>query len=194
MTGFHFFLAVLAVMGAARVAELGLARRYSRRAGERGEAVQPEPIFPFMVLLHTLPFWMGPLEVVVLRRPFLPWLAALSSAALVGAAAVRIWTLITLGQMWNVRLVRPSRVVSTGPYAFVRHPNYAIVIVELLFLPLVHTAVVTAATVTVLDALVLWRRISAEEAMLRSVPGYLEAMGGKPRIVPRLVAARGDRP
>jgi methyltransferase len=181
---FLFFLGVLAAFGAGRLAELAVSRRHAKQAAARGARVEPERIFPVMVLLHTIPFWMGPIEVVICRRPFVPWLAGASIAALLAASALRIWALRTLGETWNVRLVRPSTIVSSGPYAFVRHPNYVAVIVELLFLPLVHTAVVTAGVVTALNAFVLARRVRAEEAMLLSLRGYADAMGHKPRFLP----------
>jgi methyltransferase len=181
-----FFFGVLAAMGFARIAELATAKRHASRAHARGERVLPEPIFPAMVALHTLPFWLAPIEVVLLDRPFIPWLAAASSAALIGAFAVRVWTLRTLGDAWNVRLVRPAGIVCSGPYAFVRHPNYSVVIVELVALPLVHTAILTSAAMTLLNAVVLSRRIPAEEAMLHSIAGYDAAMAAKPRFIPSI--------
>ncbi len=49
-----------------------------------------------------------------------------------------------------------------------------------------HSAWLTALVVSLLNALVLARRIPAEEAMLATVPGYRDAMAGKPRFLPRL--------
>lgn len=186
LTGSHLvFLGLLALVGALRLAELVVSKRHSAKASTRGERPRKELAFTFMVLLHTVPFWLAPLEVLALGRPFLPWLAALSGAALVLAAILRFWTLKTLGAAWNVRIVKPSAVVTDGPYRFIRHPNYLVVIIELLFLPLFHTAWATALVLTVGNALVLWRRIPAEEKVLFEVPGYREAMGEKPRFLPR---------
>lgn len=182
---FTGFLALLALVGAARIAELFVSRRHSRAARGRGEAPRAEPIFALMVALHTVPFWLAPLEVVLFERPFVPWLATSSVVLLVLAGGLRVWTLRTLGASWNVRIVRPKQVVTAGPYRFIRHPNYLVVIVELLALPLFHTAVFTAALVTALNAFVLSRRIPAEERVLFEVEGYAEAMGDKPRFLPR---------
>ena len=62
------------------------------------------------------------------------------------ANLLRFWVIATLGVHWNVRVVRsmPLGVVTAGPYRFVRHPNYVAVFVELLALPLVHGACLTA--------------------------------------------------
>lgn len=183
--GLLAFLVVLALMGAARVAELLVARRLTARATERGERPQREPVFVAMVILHVLPFVLAPLEVIAFERPFVPGLFFITTLSLVVLAALRVWTLRTLGTRWNVRIVKPDVVVASGPYRFVRHPNYAIVIAELFILPLVHSAWLTCILVSAANALVLARRIPAEEKMLFSLPGYAEAMGSKPRFLPR---------
>lgn len=182
--GWWLFLAVLALMGAARLAELVWARRLTTRARARGAVPRREPLFAAMVLLHTLPFWLAPLEVWALGRPFIPVLFAAGAGALVGLAALRLWTLHTLGAAWNVRIVTPPAVVTTGPYRWVRHPNYAIVIAELAVLPLLHTAWLTALVLSLANAVILARRIPAEERVLFALPGYREAMAGKPRFLP----------
>lgn len=180
------FLVVLALMAIARIAELRVARRATAVARARGEAPRREPIFVVMVVLHTLPFVLAPLEVIVLERPFVPALFLAGTVALVLLALARVWTLRTLGARWNVRIVKPDAVVVEGPYRFVRHPNYAIVIAELAVLPLVHTAWLTSLALSALNAFVLWRRIPAEERVLFEVPGYQEAMGKKKRLLPGL--------
>lgn len=184
--GFLAYLALLTVMGGARIAELVVAKRLTTRAGARGAAPQREPIFVVMVLLHVLPFVLGPLEVVLLERRFVPWLFGVSVVALALLGIARVWTLRTLGEMWNVRIVEPSTVVVAGPYRFIRHPNYAIVIAELVFMPLAHGCVITLTVLTLLNALVLFFRIRAEERVLFSLPGYAERMGGKKRFIPGL--------
>jgi methyltransferase len=185
-SGFVAFLVLLSLVGAARVAELIVAKRLTARAAERGARPEREPAFVAMVVLHTVPFWLAPLEVIVFDRPFVPALFAAATAAMLALGLARVWTLRTLGDMWNVRIVRPAHVVVAGPYRFVRHPNYAIVIAELFVLPLAHTAVITCVVVTVMNALVLARRIPREERVLAELPGYREAMGRKPRFVPRV--------
>lgn len=180
------FLVVLALMGVARLAELRVARRSTAVARARGEAPRREPIFVVMVVLHTLPFVLAPLEVIVLERPLVPALFLAGTVALVLLALARVWTLRTLGARWNVRIVKPDAVVVEGPYRFVRHPNYTIVIAELAVLPLLHTAWLTSLALSALNAFVLWRRIPAEERVLFEVPGYQEAMGKKKRLLPGL--------
>jgi methyltransferase len=67
-------------------------------------------------------------------------------------------------------VVVPGRsAVTSGPYRFLRHPNYLAVVLEGIALPLVHTAWVTAAVFTVANAALLRVRIAAEEQALRSL-------------------------
>lgn len=180
------FLAVLALMGAARVAELLVAKRLTAQAKGRGAAPKREPIFIVMVVLHTLPFVLAPLEVIVLERTFSPALFLASTSALALLALCRVWTLRTLGSRWNVRIVQPDTIIAHGPYRFIRHPNYAIVIAELFVLPLVHSAWLTCIVLSAMNAFVLSRRIPAEERVLFEVAGYREAMGPKARFIPGL--------
>ena len=75
-------------------------------------------------------------------------------------------------------------VVDTGPYRWIRHPNYVAVFLELLALPLVHTAWITAIAGTIAHVFVLRARIDAEDRVLLANPDYAAAMGAKPRFVP----------
>jgi methyltransferase len=77
-------------------------------------------------------------------------------------------------------------VVTSGPFRYVRHPNYAAVFVEMLALPLMHCAWITAITGSLAHALVLSQRLATEERVLFSDAKYRAAMSGKPRFVPGL--------
>jgi methyltransferase len=94
--------------------------------------------------------------------------------------------MLALGRLWNVRLVqRPDQpVIASGPYRFVRHPNYLAVVLELAAVPLALGAYGTALLAGAANALVLWRRIAAEERYLFSVPGYAAAFAAKKRLIP----------
>ncbi len=184
--GFVAFLILLTLMGAARVGELLVARRLTKQAGARGAVPKKEPAFVAMVLLHVLPFVLCPLEVIVREPPFRLALFVACAAALVVLAGLRVWTLRTLGAMWNVRIVEPAAVVVAGPYRFIRHPNYAVVIAELFILPLAHGCVVTCVVLSTLNGLVLFSRIRSEERVLFGLPGYAEKMGPKKRFIPGL--------
>jgi methyltransferase len=56
--------------------------------------------------------------------------------------------------------------VRRGPYRWLRHPNYVAVVIEGFALPLVHSAWITAAAFSVLNAGLLVVRIRCENAAL----------------------------
>lgn len=182
------FVAALAVVGLLRLGELAVSRRRWRARPEG--ALVPEPgLFPLMALLHAGLVVLPAVEVVALDRPFVPALAAAAGAVLVAATALRVWALASLGRAWNVRVVVPdaSRVVTTGPYAWIRHPNYLVVILEIAALPLLHGAWLSALALSALDAAVLARRIRTEEAALAALPAWREAMADRARLIPGLL-------
>jgi len=77
-------------------------------------------------------------------------------------------------------------VITSGPFRYVRHPNYAAVFVEMLVLPLLHTAWITALLGSGAHILVLSQRLATEEKVLFSDARYRDAMSGKPRFLPGL--------
>jgi methyltransferase len=82
---------------------------------------------------------------------------------------MRIWVLVTLGRFWTTRIITvPGEpLVHRGPYRYVRHPNYLVVIGEMATLPLVFGQIATAAIFSVLNLAVLGWRISVENAALQ---------------------------
>jgi methyltransferase len=92
------------------------------------------------------------------------------------AQVLRYWVIGTLADRWNVRvIVVPGEpAVRRGPYLLLRHPNYAAVVLELVALPLVHSAYLTAIAFSVANALLLRVRIRVEERALTTHCSYAE--------------------
>jgi len=178
---------LVALAAAARLVELRIANRHRKSLLARGAVEVGAGHYPFMVLLHTAWLVACPLEVWLLGRPFLPLLGAVSLVAFLGAMALRYWVIATLGERWTTRiLVLPgAEPVEGGPYRFTRHPNYLAVIVEILSLPLVHTAWITALVFSLANALLLRVRIAAEERALSEASSYDAVFAGRPRLLPR---------
>lgn len=182
------FLLLLAAVAALRLLELRISRRHQQQLVARGAAKIDEPRFRWMVLLHTAVLIGAALEVILLKRPFIPLLTAVMFAVFLAANAVRWWVIRTLGDHWNVQVIDSTRlgVVASGPFRFVRHPNYAAVFAEMLSLPLIHTAWITAVAGSLAHVAVLGQRLSTEERILFANPEYRNVMGGKPRFLPGL--------
>jgi methyltransferase len=182
------FLGLLLAVGLLRLVELRISKRHQAEMVARGAAKVDEPRFRWMVLLHTAVLLGAALEVVLLKRPFISWLAASMFVIFLAANAVRWWVIRTLGEHWNVQVMDSTRlgVVTSGPFRYVRHPNYAAVFAEMLALPLIHTAWITATVGTIAHIGVLAQRLSTEERVLFANPDYRAAMTGKPRFLPGL--------
>jgi methyltransferase len=182
------YLVLLLVVAALRIVELNISRRHQQRLVCCGAEKVSEPRFRWMVALHAAVLLGAALEVLLLKRPFLPILAGVAFAIFLAANIVRWWVIRTLGDHWNVQVMDSTRlgVVTSGPFRFVRHPNYAAVFAEMLALPLIHTAWITALAGSLAHMAVLAQRLSTEEAVLFANPDYRAAMTGKPRFLPGL--------
>ncbi|MBV8515568.1 MAG: hypothetical protein JO260_09750 [Acidobacteria bacterium] len=182
------FIALLLIVAALRIIELRVSRNHQRAMMPHGATIVAEPLYPWLVAVHTLVLIGAAVEVVVLKRPFLPALAATMFVIFVAANLVRLWVMRTLGNHWNVQIMDSTRagVITTGPFRFVRHPNYAAVIVEMITLPLIHTAWITAIFGTLGYLSVLMQRIPLEERALFTNPEYRAVMSAKPRFLPGL--------
>jgi methyltransferase len=166
-----WYVGLVAVVAVARGVELAVSERNRRWSMAQGGVESGAGHYPVMVLLHTGLLVGAVVEVLALDRPFLPWLGWPMLALLVASHGLRWWCISSLGRQWCTRIVVvPGRsVVTSGPYRFLRHPNYLAVVLEGIALPLVHTAWVTAAVFTVANAALLRVRIAAEEQALRSL-------------------------
>ena len=166
-----------------RLVELRIAGRNARRAFAEGGRETDHAHYRVMKLLHGSLLVAALLEVWLLDRPFIPWLGWPMLALVAATMALRYWVIATLGYRWNTRIiVVPSWEPATGgPYRFLRHPNYAAVIVEIAALPLVHTAWITALVYSVANAFLLKVRISAEDRALAEWSGYADAFGDRRR-------------
>src|SRR5205085_10721188 len=116
---------------------------------------------------------------------------ACALAGLAAALGLRLWVIRTLGSAWSVTAhVDPATAVATtGPYRYIRHPNYVAVALEFACLPVAVGAVPEALILSAANAAVLLPRIRAEERLLDALPGYREAFAG----VPRFIACPGRR-
>ena len=179
------YLGFIALMGLLRLVELAVSKRNWKRHRERARQL-PEPIFRWMVLLHGGFFLLVPLELLWRRPAFGGWLSILAVTLTLSALLLRCWTLKTIGKAWNVRIVygRDYPIVSSGPYRFIRHPNYLVVILELLWIPLIYHLYFSALLLTLANALVLRARIAEEERVLFENPAWVAGMAHKSRFLP----------
>lgn len=165
---------VVALVALQRLGELALSARNTRRLLSEGAVEVAPGHYPLIVAVHV--GWLVAIGLAVPadRLPSTPLLAAF-----ILLQAMRGWVISSLGRFWTTRIVTlpGAPLVRRGPYRFMRHPNYAIVVAEIALLPLAFAAVWIAVIFSVLNAAVLAIRIRAEARALRprreasSIPG-----------------------
>src|ERR1700719_2848714 len=182
------YLALLAQVGLGRLFELRISRRNQQKLETQGVRKIAETHFRWMVFTHGAVLVCAAAEVTLLHRALIPVLAITMAVLFVFANALRWWVIRTLAGHWNVEVMASSRVgvVTSGPYRWIRHPNYVAVVIELFSLRMIHTAWITAVAGTIANLEILRRRLRVEEGVLMADPSYRSAMGEKPRFLPKV--------
>ena len=155
--------AILALVALQRVGELWYASRNTRALKARGGVEYGERHYPLIVLVHTS--WLIAIAIGVGHDPSARVFPLLIFVVL---QALRVWVLATLGPYWTTRVITipGTPLVHRGPYRFLSHPNYVVVIGEIALLPLVFGQVTNALVFSVLNLVVLAWRIHVEDAAL----------------------------
>lgn len=154
---------IVAAVALQRLAELAWAQRNTRRLIARGGHEVGAAHYPLIVALHLS--WLASILI------FLPHPVVLHPVPLLLFLLLqvgRVWVLSTLGPYFTTRVITvPGAALKrAGPYRFIRHPNYAIVVGEILLLPLVFDEVLVAVVFSCLNAALLTWRIRVEDAAL----------------------------
>lgn len=155
--------AILVLVVLQRVGELWYASRNTRALKARGPIEYGRGHYPLVVLLHTS--WLTAIVIGVHRAPAI---RALPLMFFVLLQALRVWVLATLGPYWTTRVITVPGAppVNRGPYRFVRHPNYLVVVGEIALLPLAFGQVTNAILFSVVNGVLLAWRIRVEDAAL----------------------------
>lgn len=155
-------IAVLGFVTLQRVGELRLARANTAALLARGAREVAPGHYPLLVAVQA--GWLGCLWAFAPGRP-VEWPLVALFAAL---QAARVWVIRTMGPRWTTRLIvwPGSPRIDTGPFRYVSHPNYAVVMAEIVLLPLAFRLWWVSCLFFALNAVVLAVRITAENAAL----------------------------
>jgi methyltransferase len=181
-----FFVGVTALVAAERLLELWLSKKNARRTLDRG-GIEHRPSAHWIVVALQVA-WLGaaPFEVWLFDRPWQPILAAICIFLVFLAMLLRYWAVTTLGDRWNTRIITvPGEApVTTGPYRYLRHPNYLAAFVELFALPLVHGAWLSAIVLGTANLLAMHLKAGFEERALDQHAPYAQVFSGRNRYLP----------
>ena len=154
---------VVGLVALQRLGELAYAQRNTARLLTAGAQEAGRRHYPLFILLHG--GWLVALLLAVPQgtRP---------DAILLGLFCLlqlaRVWVVASLGRYWTTRIIVPvdAPLVRKGPYRWLRHPNYLIVIGEIAVLPLAFGAWPVAAAFSGLNLVLLAYRIRIEDRAL----------------------------
>ena len=153
---------IMALVTLQRLGELVIASSNTRHLRAQGAIEIGRNHYPVMVALHAS--WLAALWLTVGGHPVnLPLLGVF-----IVLQALRIWVLATLGRRWTTRIIvlPGAPLITGGPFRFLHHPNYCVVVGEIAVLPLVFGLTWLAVLFTLLNAAMLWVRIGAEGKVL----------------------------
>jgi methyltransferase len=156
----HILVALIVLQ---RLVELVIARINTRNLVAAGGIEHGTGHYPLMVALHVA--WLASLVVFVPADAVLdPLLFVLFLLLQAG----RVWVIASLGRYWTTRVITVpgARLVKRGPYRWLRHPNYLVVVGEIAVVPLIAGAWEIALAFSAANAVLLWHRIRVENAAL----------------------------
>ena len=153
----------LAFVASQRLAELAWAGHNTARLRRRGAIEADARGYPFIIALHA--GWLASLAALVPAATAPSW-PLLGLFALLQPA--RSWVILSLGRYWTTRVLTlpGAPLVRTGPYRWLRHPNYLLVTADIAILLLAFGAVAIAVAFSALNLVLIARRISIEDRAL----------------------------
>jgi methyltransferase len=153
---------IMALVTLQRLSELIIAARNTKRLMAKGAVEIGREHYPVMVTLHGA--WLIALWLTVGGHA----VNFVLLGVFVVLQALRVWVLTVLGERWTTRVIvlRGAPLVTGGPFRFMRHPNYCVVIGEIAVLPLTFGLVWLAIMFSVLNAAMLFVRIRSESTAL----------------------------
>jgi len=185
-----FFLIFVRFMAAQRIWET-----FWRKKGRKGTIVR-KWTFP---LLSTLHFTVGigtVVEYFLVQRPINLGIAFLGLLMFSSALILRRRVIETLGEFHSVHIaIREEHpLIGEGPYRYLRHPYYVIVILELLGFPLVANAFYAFFFSLLVYLPVLFLRVFFEEKAMEEKFGdeYLKFRSETPGFLPLRVQGKNS--
>ncbi|WP_422344210.1 isoprenylcysteine carboxyl methyltransferase family protein [Parasphingorhabdus sp.] len=154
---------ILIYIVAQRLGELVYANRNTRRLLSEGGEEFGADHYHWFIFLHSA--WLA--IIFLLVDP----LRELNTAVLVlfvGTQILRVWTLASIGRWWTTRIISAPHFdkVRRGPYKYVSHPNYLVVVLEIVIVPLLMGLPWVALLFSILNAILLRHRIGVENEVL----------------------------
>jgi len=163
MSLFYFFWGFIIIE---RLIELKIAGSNRKKLIQLGAIEYDKRGYRYIVVMHVL-F----LTFLVIENYFQGYINQFSvhlfSLFLI-LQVIRYWCIFTLGIYWNtvILIVPGSKIIKKGPYRYLKHPNYLVVTLEFLIIPLIFSLYFTCIIFSIVNILVLTRRVQIENSVL----------------------------
>jgi len=161
----YFFIGIIVAVILQRLLEVHLSDRHAAEICRRGGKEHGDNLLSVVKVLQVS-WWVAMIaEVWYFHRPFIPALASVALAATITGQVLRYLSMQALTWRWTLPIMTVPNlpVVKSGVYRYLRHPNWLGVILEIAFLPLIHSAYLTAFAFSLGNAWLMSQRIPAEE-------------------------------
>jgi methyltransferase len=184
------YFVLLGGLSVERLLELWLSKRNAQRAVALGAIEVGRRQYRTMVAVHAAFIIACAAEATFRMRAFPELLSLLALIGESAAQALRYWSVITLAERWNTRVivVPDAPPVTSGPYQYIRHPNYLAVVLEIACVPLIRGLIITAAIFSAINLFILRSRIRLEEHALGD--SYQRAFADRRRFIPLILGQR----
>ncbi|WP_430785626.1 isoprenylcysteine carboxyl methyltransferase family protein [Virgibacillus flavescens] len=162
---------IIAFLVCQRVAELIIARKNEAWMLLQGGVERGGNHYKWFVILHIL-FFISIITEVLLSDTRLEAINPFLFGIFILTQIARVWCISSLGKFWNTKVIilPGSTLRSSGPYRFVKHPNYLIVGIELFIIPLLLGALYTAIIFPFLHIFILLKwRLPVENQALKDI-------------------------
>ncbi|MGG2028136.1 isoprenylcysteine carboxylmethyltransferase family protein [Gottfriedia sp. S16(2024)] len=154
-----------------RVIELSIAKKNEKKLKMRGALEFGQEHYKFFIILHSMFFISILIENYFIQYIEIGFLTFLLIVFVILQLA-RVWVISTLGERWNTKIIilPNEKLVKRGLYKYIKHPNYIIVTIELLVIPIMFHAYITTVIFSVCNLILLKVRIREEnKALLQSI-------------------------
>jgi methyltransferase len=165
----ELFIQVLVLLLLSRVLELFLSSRNEKKLKAKGAIDVAPGEYEFVKYFHGFWFFflIGEFNNHGNPQPsniFIPLVILLVMSQL-----VRFTCMFSLGEFWTAKLlaVPGSKKIIKGPYRYLAHPSYAVVILEFILVPLMFQLNYTLYIFGIVNLLVLANRVRIENKIWR---------------------------
>jgi methyltransferase len=160
--------------------------RNSKRLLQEGAIEIAPRIFPLMALLYVFLYIGSMVEYLTIPKTISMQYAVCFGLIFLIAKLLKAWAVFSLGKLWTMRvLILPgTHAITTGPYRYVKHPNYFAVLLEIAMISLAGKSIITFLIVFSLFSLILYHRVISEEQALLQHTDYSQSMFSKRRFIP----------